>query len=185
MIRTQRNITLNARRKQTGVALFISLVLLLILTIIGVSSVQTTSLEMRMSRNDHDTLLAFQAAESALRDAEADLEAVASTAVFDDTNGKWDVADLGEEDNWRTPGIWTGTNSLEAANAVDGTAAPARYIIEHLGAVVRQENAHLITNVGDSTAGDRVEVFRITARGIGGTVNAQVLLQTTYGRIVN
>jgi type IV pilus assembly protein PilX len=51
------------------VALFISLVLLLLLTIIGVSAVQTTSLELRMARNDNDTLLAFQSAESALRDA--------------------------------------------------------------------------------------------------------------------
>ena len=43
--------------KQEGVALFISLVLLLLLTIIGVSAVQTTSLELRMARNDNDTLI--------------------------------------------------------------------------------------------------------------------------------
>ena len=61
-------------RKQTGVALFISLILLLILTIIGVSSVQTTSLEVRMSRNSYDSLLAFQAAEAALRDAQQTIE---------------------------------------------------------------------------------------------------------------
>ena len=55
--------------KQRGVALFISLVLLLVLTIIGVSSVQTTSLEVRMTRNEHDTLLAFQAAAASNLDA--------------------------------------------------------------------------------------------------------------------
>ena len=55
------------RHKQRGVALFISLVLLLILTIIGISAVQTTSLEMRMTRNQYDATLAFQAAESARR----------------------------------------------------------------------------------------------------------------------
>ena len=62
------------QKTNTGVALFISLVLLLVLTILGVSVVQTTSLEIRMARNEHDSLLAFEAAESALRDAEAALE---------------------------------------------------------------------------------------------------------------
>ena len=51
-----------SRKKQLGVALFISLVLLLVLTIIGVSAVQTTSLEERMARNTHDNVLAFQSA---------------------------------------------------------------------------------------------------------------------------
>jgi Tfp pilus assembly protein PilX len=30
-----------------------------------------------------------------------------------------------------------------------------------------------------------VEMFRITSRGVGGTTNAAVLLQTTYGRILD
>ena len=75
---------LASRRTSRGVALFISLVLLLMLTILGVSAVQGTSLEARMARNDHDTLLAFQAAESALRDAEDQLETITSTVNFTD-----------------------------------------------------------------------------------------------------
>jgi type IV pilus assembly protein PilX len=90
------------RSKQNGVALFISLVLLLVLTIIGISSVQTTSLEVRMTRNEHDSMLAFQAAESALRDAEAQLEGVTSLANFTDTgdNGRYNVADLGDPEHY-------------------------------------------------------------------------------------
>ena len=173
-------------RREAGVALFISLVMLLILTIIGVSSVQTTSLEMRMSRNDHDTLLAFQAAESALRDAEDELEdPLTELADFNDTNGMWEVADLGQAENWEAAGIWTGTNSLVADNAVEGTADDARFIIEYLGPVLREENAYQQEDPYTSAGVDRVEMFRVTARGIGGTANAQVLLQTTYGRIMD
>ena len=69
--------------RQRGVALFISLVLLLVLTIIGVSSVQTTSLEVRMTGNEHNAMLAFQAAESALRDAEDQLENVSANWKFE------------------------------------------------------------------------------------------------------
>ena len=176
---------LNNPQKQRGVALFISLVLLLVLTIIGVSSVQTTSLEVRMTRNEHDTLLAFQAAESALRDAEVDLLDETSTADFDGTGGKYEIADLGVDERYLDGATWGGTNSVVAA-AVAGTAAPARYIIEYIGPVLRDENAHQQEDpyAGSATVA-RVEMFRVTARGVGGTQNAQVFLQTTFGRILD
>ncbi len=166
-------------------ALFISLVFLLILTIIGVSSVQTTSLEVRMSRNEHDTLLAFQAAESALRDAEANLLGITSTAPFNDTGGLYEQVPLGQAENWEAAGTWAGANSVQA-EVVDGTAAPSRYIVEYIGPVLRDENAHQQEDpYSGSATVDRVEMFRVTARGVGGTPNAQVLLQTTYGRIMD
>lgn len=166
-------------------ALFISLVFLLILTIIGVSSVQTTSLEVRMSRNEHDTLLAFQAAESALRDAEANLLTITSTAPFNDTAGLYEQVPLGEAENWDIAGTWTGGDSIQA-EVVDGTAAPSRYIVEYIGPVLRDENAYQQEDPYSGAATvDRVEMFRITARGVGGTPNAQVMLQTTFGRIMD
>ena len=70
------------QKRQSGVALFISLVMLLILTMLGLSSVQTTSVQERMARNARDTNLAFQAAESALKDAEALIETFNSLALF-------------------------------------------------------------------------------------------------------
>ena len=70
------------QKRQSGVALFISLVMLLILTVLGLSSVQTTSVQERMARNARDTNLAFQAAESALKDAEALIETFNSLACL-------------------------------------------------------------------------------------------------------
>ena len=168
---------------QTGVALFISLVLLLVLTIIGVSSVQTTTLELRMSRNEHDRLLAFQSAESALRDAEVALEAVANTTVFDGTNGLYQIANMGNDEVWWDNATWGGANSIAAPTNIAGTAGQARYIIEHMGAILREENAYQQDGPYQVSGSDRIDMFRITARGIGGTDNAVVMLQTTYGRI--
>ena len=176
---------LNASSRQSGVALFISLVLLLVLTIIGVSSVQTTSLEVRMSRNEHDTLLAFQAAESALRDAENNLLGITSTAPFNNTGGLYQVADMGDPENWDSTAVWGGGSSV-VGEALDGTVEPPRYIVEYIGPVLRDENAHQQDDPYSAAATvDRVEMFRITARGVGGTPNAQVLLQSTYGRIMD
>jgi Tfp pilus assembly protein PilX len=58
------------RKRQTGVALIIGLVMLLLLTIIMLSAMRVTSLEERMAGNLRNQNIALQAAESALREAE-------------------------------------------------------------------------------------------------------------------
>lgn len=54
------------RQKQKGAVLIVSLMLLLVLTVLGVTGLSNTSLEERMASNFHHTTLAYQAAESAL-----------------------------------------------------------------------------------------------------------------------
>jgi len=179
------NITFQSR--QSGIALFISLVLLLVLTIIGVSSVQITSLEVRMTRNEHDAMLAFQAAESALRDAEAQIETITTTTVFTDSgnSGLYNVAPLGDAEHWHASDAWDAANSVQAATTVDGVFSAPRYIIEHVASVLREDNAYQQEDPYAASASDRIEMFRITARGVGGSVNARVLLQSSYGRILD
>ena len=177
-------------QKNTGVALFISLVLLLVLTILGVSVVQTTSLEIRMARNEHDSLLAFQAAESALRDAEVVLEATTSTFAYNDTGvgGLWDQPDLNDANRWENAAIWADGRSIVAPTGVAAVAGQAqpRFIIEHIASVQRDENAYQQDNEYNAAgAADSVEVFRITSLGFGGSPNSRVMLQTTYGRILD
>ncbi len=180
---------LNVRnlKHQAGVALFISLVLLLVLTIIGVSAVQDTSLGVRMARNDQDALLAFQSAESALRDAEERIEMLATVADFSTTGtgGLWTIADFDQVPRWQDPGIWTGAASATAANAIAGVAAQPRYIVEHVASVLREDNAIALNDPYASGSADRIEMFRITARGVGGSPNAVAMLQSTFGRVFN
>jgi Tfp pilus assembly protein PilX len=60
-------------KHQAGVVLVISLIMLLALTLIGVTSSNVTGLEEKMAANSKDVNLAFQAAEAALRAAETSL----------------------------------------------------------------------------------------------------------------
>lgn len=60
-------------QRQTGAVLIISLIMLLAITLIGVTSSNVTSLQEKMAANSKDVNLAFQAAEAALRDVEAEL----------------------------------------------------------------------------------------------------------------
>ena len=181
------NMTLVFERHQRGVALFISLVLLLVLTIAGVSAVQTTSLEERMARNTHDSLLAFQSAESTLREAEGWIIAnVSSTAQFSENgaNGLWTSAPYDEADQRWEEDIWADGNaqSIEVVSTVDGVSAQPRFIVEWVATVQRDENPNLLGS-SYSAVFDRIEIFRITSRGVGATPNARVMLQGTFGMI--
>lgn len=57
--------------RQSGAALVVGLVLLVVITLVGVGAMQTTTLQEKMAGNLRDSNLAFQASEAALRDCEA------------------------------------------------------------------------------------------------------------------
>ncbi len=65
-----RPMTALPRNNQRGAILIIALIMLLLLTIIGLSSMRGTSLQESMAGNLRDSNLAFQAAEAALRQGE-------------------------------------------------------------------------------------------------------------------
>ena len=157
---------------QSGAVLIISLIMLLLLTIIGTSSIQTTSLEEKMAGNLRDRNLAFQAAESGLRAGEAFLtQATLPSFTSAGTGGLYNETDITplQNDDWST------FNTIIYSTAtLSNTASPPLYVIQRL------------SNIGSSSldAGNyhENELYRVTARGVGGTSNAVVVLQTIYKR---
>jgi type IV pilus assembly protein PilX len=98
-------------------------------------------------------------------------------------NGLWKSSDYGQTERWEQANIWSGNNSvLVPANTIGGVAEQPRYIIEWVASVQRTDNPYL-QGSSYSSLFDRIEIFRITARGVGGTTNARVLLQSTFGLI--
>ena len=173
-------------RKQQGIALFISLVLLLVLTLIGVSSVQTTSLEERMARNAHDSVLAFQAAESALRQAETWM--LANTPVPGDfsnggTDGLWTTAPFGVAPRWEDNAAWTGSGSNAVGVAMQNVKSQPRFMIEYVATVEQINNPYETGRGAGSALQENINVFRVTALGVGGSDSARVLLQSSFGMI--
>lgn len=61
-------------RTQSGMALVVGLIILLVMTLIGVAGMRNTTLTERMAGNLHDRNLAFQANEAILREAEVRLQ---------------------------------------------------------------------------------------------------------------
>ena len=66
-------------RGQSGLVLVIGLIFLLLLTIIGVSAVQNSTLQERMAGNSDDRNLAFQSAEVALQNGEAEIDSACAS----------------------------------------------------------------------------------------------------------
>ncbi len=171
--------TLPGRRASRGVVLFVSLALLLALTIGSLSTAQITTLELRMARNGHDAAVAFHAAEAALLEAEGWLDGgvgdPAETFPAAGGGGLYPGADYGEAEPWRAA-IWTDADASAAATGLAGVATPPRYVIEWLGSVV--DSGTPAAPLPPVT----IDLFRVTARGVGDG-GAVVAVQSTYGRV--
>lgn len=62
---------MNYRNKQAGAVLVVSLVMLLVISVLAISSINSATIELAMARNDMNYENAFQAAETGLESAMA------------------------------------------------------------------------------------------------------------------
>ncbi len=177
-------------RRQQGVVMAIALIMLLMLTIIGVTSMSSGNLQEVMARNMLDRNYAFQAGESALRDAEIDVENnMTAGADFDAacTDGlclppaattdppvwesvvDWDSASLTREFGEHTGGTPYKTKLAPSL------AAPPKYIIEYndIACVAGLPGEDLRTAV-------KFDKYRITSQAAGRSSQARIRLQSTY-----
>ena len=174
-------------KSQSGAALVVSLLILLVMTVIGISSMQTTNLQEKMASNTREREQAFEAAESALRNAEAFLENnVAVTANFD-TDGSDGLYDDSVQELWKTLSWTVGTDAREYSGYTStysyGSQSP-RYIIEHFGTADSTGDKYNLGGYGTGAGGGDVEMFRITVRGTGANGLSPVFLQSSYGKIL-
>lgn len=172
-------------KRQRGVALFIALVVLLIITIIGVAGLQTTRFEERMASNARDHQVAFQAAEASLRTAEIQLEALApgfEPSFAANANGRFRPSAPGAQPRWEAAD-WPGDATIPTvADNVGTVAAQPKYIVEYLAQVAFQQDANNQGGYGEGEP-ELADVFRVTAYGTGRSADARVLLQSTYGKL--
>ncbi len=167
----------SAPRQQRGVVLFVSLVMLLVMTLIGVTGMQNSSMEEKMVANVRDTELSFQAAEAALREAESSLQA-AVLQEFDGSNtGLYQPATRGNPQLWEVSSTWTSGGSLDYPGSLAYLSGQPKYIIEELPPVPDPK--------GSIAADDPLSesrIYRVTARGVGGTDKAITILQAAFKR---
>ena len=167
-------------QRQSGSVLIISLIVMLVLTILGVSGMKSAVLEEKMAGNVRNTHLAFEAT---LREAEQYIEDNIVSVNNFDTDGSDGLYDKSQQKLWNNIN-WDSSDSIEYTNfdTSYSVKTPPRYVIEHLA--TNQDNLDTLNldNYGQGTGAGRVELFLITARATGSSGNNIVLLQATYGK---
>jgi type IV pilus assembly protein PilX len=181
------DITSFPAHRQRGAILIVSMLMLLVMTLIGVTAVSTTTLEEKMAGNARQRQLAFQAADSALREAEAWLNTNIMTVSQFETTFSGTPAEL----YWvRQPrpgdalrsvpmdiydgSAWGAGNSQQpATSVVTATQNPPRYVIEYMG---RIGEPPLNYNEPDN----RKYAFRVTAIGWGTNNTTTYIAQSTF-----
>ena len=180
---------------QGGAALATALILLLVLTIVGVSAFNTIALEETMAGNLREQNIALQAVESAIRDAEINVSTNLGATTIP-TNGCTNIgfklcdatsgpngasrfvdSDLGAIiDNIRVDAFWGGYGNVHAGVAIPYVYRQPQYIID-TGFV-------LDTAEADTKAdrGNRIWYDNITARGFGNNPNTIKVVQSNFGR---
>jgi type IV pilus assembly protein PilX len=178
-------------RKQQGVTLVFSLVILVSLTMIGLTSMQSTQTELAMAGNQRESDFMFQAAEMGLVSAENFVETSPANADFAQSNlglytvnateGSYESVDYFKKAKWDNSSQLAKTN-IYGLNVNE----QPRYIIEYLGD--RDNNPAKLgggIDYGDPDSSKIVSIYRATSRGRGLTGNSYRYVQSYYGKDVN
>jgi type IV pilus assembly protein PilX len=147
------------RNQQQGVVLVLALVILVLVTLVGLSTIRTTTMEERMAGNSRDRDKAFQAAEAAVQHCLGLVDAGAYTATTLTPTA------AGVTPRWEDAANWTTASPNSLAVALSDPAAK-----------LAQEPRCMVETLG--AAGS----YRVTGRAVGASAETVVMLQATYSK---
>lgn len=203
--RRNAGLSVSLRHPARGASLIVVMLLLVVVSILGVSAVQISMMGERATRNDRDLQVAWQAAEAGLVDASFDLEGLPASS----TSKRNALFKPGEVDVIKFE-VGCGTSSLSkglcaynlagkpAWLAVDFTSVATNAPTTAFGTFTDREFAsgaagvqpatpprYVIEIVDDfnsrtKSTPERKHVFRVTSMGFGPNLTTQVVLQMLY-----
>lgn len=162
----------STRKQQSGVVLFVSLMLLLVLSMIAVTVARMQTVEERMARNEHSRQLAMQAAEAGLRSAEFFLLNAPAVGFFaNDTGGLYVVSP--------TTGSMIPTLDMSVAANVQAYTGPALTALHMLPPRTAIEVIGFGAVPGDPLSSPP-PTYRVTSQGLNADGTPSVTLQSVY-----
>ena len=196
------------RSRQGGVALIVSLLMLVVIMLLGTSAGQISLLSERASRNDRDRLLAFQAAEAGLMDAELDIEhspdaARSRSHIFSVKSALGFPGEGDEECRSGQANVYLGlckggqdaatpawlTVDFQATAGIGARSVPygmftGQTLQTGAGALPSKSPRYIVELMLYNRQGESADTpsyfYRITAIGFGARDTTQVVLQTFY-----
>lgn len=153
-------------KKQHGATLVAALLFLIVLTLIAVSNMGASRLQLRMAKNVQQKSVAFEASEDAREAAEQRVrDIVANGGAFPTGQGYYDLTKVS------APAVTSKTFWQTAANYVSASASSG-YVIEYLG----QKSVLL----DDRTTTQTAYAYRLTVIGKGQDGLTESVSQAIY-----
>jgi len=174
---------------QEGFVLIVGLVILGLLTMLALSSMRDTTMQEKMAGASRDSGLAFQAAESALRDAENCITGTTTGCVFDASNDAHfaqDDAAFPAHNTLFNATTWNTIDPPGEPTALAGVPADGvNYIIRQASTVSGDAGGGKGADVGTGDYSKSKEkssqaIYEITARGAGASGAGQSVLRVYY-----
>lgn len=171
--------------RQRGAVLVVSLIVLLVMTLLGMTAARTVLLEEKMTFASRDARVALEVAESLIRQGEAYVDDLSTTGDFGAT--AWLHTEEGGPSNMLDEATWSNANSVEREVEMlgpKGAKLNGRLFIQLSGNADKEDPADDITvgGYGQSTGGGEIKVFRIVALGRGVSNGTTRIVVSHYGK---
>jgi type IV pilus assembly protein PilX len=160
--------------------LVVSMLILISLTVLALTTMQSSRTEVSMAGNQREIGITFNAAEAGLSSGEDFINNSISKTIYNDpAQGLYDRLDI--DPDYQDSTTWD--TAQTASIGLPAVAAQPSFIIKYLGDRSQNEVAAVnIGGYGSSQPGMTVSNFRITARAVGQTGRATRQLQSYYGK---
>lgn len=159
------------RSGQTGMALIVSLVFLLLLTLLGVSSMQNASLQEKMAGSVSLRNLSFQTAEAVLRLGESSIQNPTFTLAVCNNNPT--CLPPPESAKVTSTGVYTGTGASSGLPWL--AAGTGFYLVQNLGTT-----GSPVTTPPSCQSSSSFTLYRVTAVATQGT--STTVLESIYAK---
>lgn len=170
-------------KRQRGIALVVSLVLLIMVMLLGVSAAQLSLQGEKAARNEHDRDVAFLAAEDALKDAERDIESRSDPFAEDC------VAGLHERAASDKPPVWMKVDLAGDACTAEYGARSSAAMPTGQGFLPFKKPRYVIERMECHQPGDDASAgatpsycYRVTVIGFGAKPQTEVVLQSVFSK---
>ena len=191
-------------RRQRGAVLIVGLVVLVVMTILGLSAIQTTALQERMAGNLRQNNIALQAAEAALQAGLAYIESrpLPPNADSSGTASVWTSCTVALSSNDQPADDACSRIDTVVTDWKDDTASLSEgKIYTDITALVNSSQADPLPNVMDqprvyievryvppldaeaAARGAGIHYYTVSALGFGASDSARAILQSTIAKV--
>lgn len=169
---------------QSGAALAVSLIILLVLTLLVVSGTQDVVLQEKMTSAVRDANVSLAVSEAGIRDAEVFIESRTDLSDFKD-NGDGGLYSLDNGPaNYLASAAWNdGSKVRNAATTVSGLTAQYKVVdVDIINIAAEDLTGINMMGYGQTTGGGDVNLFQVVSRATGNSGNAERVVMSYYGK---